>query len=519
MSAITIMNPILWADVPDPSVIRTGEVFYMVSTSMHSMPGCPIMKSVNLVDWEVVRYVFDTIEDNDSHNLIDGRGIYGQGSWATSLRYHEGLFYVCFSCNDTKRFYVYRTTDIEKGPWERSVIEGLYHDPSLLFDDGRVYVFYGNGEIRVRELTSDVITFKDGGIDRLLLETAKDGIGLRCEGCHAYKRNGYYYLFFIEWPKTGNGRRRQLVYRSRELLGPYEHKVVLDDDMGFGNNGVAQGGIIETPFGEWFAVLFQDHGAVGRIPIVVPVYWDNDWPVFGIGGSVPQSFEAKLPASPARSLVACDEFDYAQNKLILNWQWNHNPDNRLWSATARPGWLRLHTGRLAESVLQARNTLTQRTEGPACEGTTLLDSSGMRPGDRAGLVALQNGFGSVGIRVDKRGQRSVCMCVNNGDDGEEVLESIAFDNRTIFLKIVFDFEQGDIARFYYSNDGVQWTEIGQPLHMKYTLDHFMGYRIGLYHYATRNEGGFTDFDFFRYRRNADLHAGETSVKWEVVNDR
>lgn len=500
MSKTTIENPILWADVPDPSVIRVGSTFFMVSTSMHSMPGCPIMKSENLKQWELVNYVFHTIEDNDSHNLLDGRGIYGQGSWAASLRYHEGVFYVCFSCNDTRRFYVCRTKDIENGPWERSVIDGLYHDPSLLFDEGRVFVFYGNGDIRVRELTADATSLMAEGIDRLLIETERVGIGLRCEGCHAYNQNGYYYLFFIEWPKTGNGRRRQLVYRSRELIGPYEHKVVLDDDMGFGNNGVAQGGIIETPSGEWFAVLFQDHGAVGRIPIVVPVYWEIDWPIFGIGGSVPQSFEAKLPASSARSLVACDEFEYAQNKLILNWQWNHNPDNRLWSLMIRPGWLRLETGRIVNSVLQARNTLTQRTEGPVCAGTTLLDPSGMRPGDRAGLVALQSGFGTVGIHVDDQGQRSVCMCINSGDGSEMILESFTIDNRPIFLKIVFNFDQGDIARFYYSNNDVEWMEIGRPLHMKYTLDHFMGYRIGLYNYATHSVGGFADFDYFRYQR-------------------
>jgi len=496
----TIKNPVIWADVPDPSVIRVGSAFYMASTSMHMMPGCPIMKSVNLMDWEIVNYVFATLEDNDAHNLLDGKDIYGQGSWAVSLRRHEDKFYACFSCNDTKRFYVYRTADIENGSWERSVIDGLHHDPSLLFDDGRVFAFYGNGDIRIRELTEDAAGIKPDGIDMLLFETETEGIGLRCEGCHAYKRNGYYYLFFIEWPKTGNGRRRQLIYRSRELLGPYERKIVLDDDMGFGNHGVAQGGIIETTACEWFAVLFQDHGAVGRIPIVVPMSWEEEWSVLGRNGSVPERFAAMLPGSLPRQIVRSDEFDYAENKLILNWQWNHNPDNRLWSVTARRGWLRLKTGRTVNGVLQARNTLTQRTEGPACEGTTLLDPSGMRPGDRAGLIALQSTFGTVGLHVDKHGQRTVCMCVNNGNGGETIIESIPWDHRPIYLKIVFRFDEGDIARFYYSVDGAEWSGIGGTLQMNYTLDHFMGYRFGLYDYATISAGGFADFDFFRYSR-------------------
>lgn len=499
MCSTIITNPIFWADVPDPSVIRVGTTFYMVSTSMHSMPGCPIMKSENLMDWEIVNYVFDTFEDNDAHNLLDGHGIYGKGSWAADLRCHDGLFYVCFSSNDRNQFYVYRTKDIENGPWTRSVIPGLHHDPSLLFDDGGVYVIYGNGDIRIRELTYDAAEIRPGGIDQLLFETERDGIMLRCEGCHAHKRNGYYYLFFIEWPLTGNRRRRQVVYRSRELLGPYERRIVLDDDLGYRNNGVAQGGIVDTPYGDWVAVLFQDHDAVGRIPCVVPVSWERDWPIFGVNGQVPETFEVPLPSSIRKPLVISDEFEYSENKLALNWQWNHNPDNRLWSLTDRPGWLRLKTGTIANSILRARNTLTQRTEGPACMATVLLDTSGMRPGDRAGLVALQSNFGTVGIQVGENGDYHVAMCVNGGDGREEIGERLPVESSRIYLRVVCNFEDRvDLACFSYSTDGEVWEAIGRPLQMKYTLDHFMGYRIGLYHYATEEVGGYADFDYFRY---------------------
>ncbi len=219
MGKTTITNPAIWADVPDVSVIRVGEAFYMVSTSMHSMPGCPIMKTHNLADWEIVTYVFDALERCDAHDLADGKGIYGKGSWAANLRHCDGTYYVCFSSNDMNRFYVYRTKDIENGPWERSTIEGRLHDPALLFDDGRVFVIYGNGEIRIAELTADAAERKPGGIDRLLFETDRDGIGLRCEGCHAYKIHGYYYLFFIEWPTTGNKRRRHPGRFRRTTLG------------------------------------------------------------------------------------------------------------------------------------------------------------------------------------------------------------------------------------------------------------------------------------------------------------
>ncbi|WP_342481674.1 glycoside hydrolase 43 family protein [Paenibacillus sp. FSL L8-0340] len=502
MNTAIITNPVMWADVPDVDVIRVGPVFYMVSTSMHSMPGCPIMKSVNLNDWEIVNYVYDTFEDNEAHQLQDGKGIYGKGSWAAALRHKDGIFYVCFSSNDMDRLYIYRTEDIEHGIWERSVIPGLHHDPSLLLDDdSKNYVIYGNGSIRIKELTEDLTAVKPGGIDQLLLEGERTDIGLRIEGCHAYKLNGYYYLFFIEWPRIGNRRRRQLCYRSRELLGPYERKIILSDDLGYHNHGVAQGGIVDTLGGDWYTVLFQDHDAVGRIPCVFPMSWENDWPVVGENGRVPQVFATKLPAAEPKPLVISDEFDYVNNRLALNWQWNHNPDNGLWSVTERPGFLRLRTGQIADSILCARNTLTQRTEGPACSAETVLDLSGLRPGDRAGMVALQNGFGTVGIAAGEQGQFNVGMCVNGGDGGEETVESVEFTSDQVYLRIDFNFEDSlDQADFFYSEDGTAWKPIGRTLHMKYTLDHFMGYRIGLFNYATKQSGGYADFDYFHYHR-------------------
>ncbi|MCK0470989.1 glycoside hydrolase 43 family protein [Halalkalibacter sp. APA_J-10(15)] len=501
MSNTIITNPIIWTDIPDPSVIRVGKYFYMSSTSMHSMPGCPIMKSCNLKDWEIVNYVFDTFADNEEHRLIDRKNIYGKGSWATCLRYHNQTFYLCFSSNDTNQFYMYQTNDIENGEWECSVIPGLHHDPCLLFDHERVFVIHGNGDIRITELTEDATAKKEGGIDQVLLVTEYEGIGLRCEGCHAYHLNGYYYLFFIEWPKFGNKRRRQICYRSKELLGPYERRIVLDNDMGYQNQGVAQGGIVDTPHGEWYAFLFQDHGAVGRIPCAVPVRWLDNWPIFGFDGKVPKAFEAKLPMLESVSIVKSDEFNYEENKLSYNWQWNHNPNNQWWTVTARPGYLRLITGHLTESVEYARNTLTQRTEGPACSGMTLMDSQYMKPGDYAGIVALQFHFGTVGIRIDESGNRYVEMCVKGNTGKQELVESVRYDRDEIYLKMEFDFKNSiDISRCYYSDDGLKWTQIGGVVKLQYTLDHFMGCRIGLFNYATREVGGFADFDYFRYTK-------------------
>ncbi|SHN27634.1 glycoside hydrolase family 43 protein [Gracilibacillus kekensis] len=501
MSKITLTNPIFWSDVPDVDVIRVEDTFYMVSTSMHSMPGCPVMKSVNLRDWETVSYVYDTLEENSAHQLTDGKGIYGQGQWATSLRYHNDTFYLCFSSNDMKQFYIYQTKDIEKGPWTRTVIDGIFHDPALLFDEGRVFVIYGCGDIRITELNADLSDVKKHGVEQILLETAKENIGLRCEGCHAYKINGVYYLLFIEWPTDGNARRRQVCYRSTDLLGDYERKVVLDDDMGYQNKGIAQGAIFDTPNHEWYAMLFQDHDAVGRIPYVLPVEWQDDWPMIGVNGEAPKYLEINLPEDESRPLVISDDFEYESDRLALNWQWNHNPDQKLWSVTERLGFLRLKTDHLTNNVLYAPNTLTQRTEGPTCNGTVCVDLTNMKNGDYAGLIALQSNFGTVGISQKENGDRYVRMTMNNGEGQEQIVEEQAYPDQHVYLKIDFDFENSvDLAQFYYSANGNDWVQVGKKLQMKYTLDHFMGYRIGLFNYATQESGGFVDFDYFEYTR-------------------
>ncbi|QGH33343.1 family 43 glycosylhydrolase [Gracilibacillus salitolerans] len=503
--SIMLKNPIFWSDVPDVDVIRVESAFYMVSTSMHSMPGCPIMKSHNLRDWEIVSYVYNTLEDNRAHQLLDDNGIYGQGQWATSLRYHNNTYYLCFSSNDMNQFYVYQTQDIEEGPWTRSVIEGIYHDPALLFDQGRVFVIYGCGDIRITELTEDVTAVKPDGMDQLLLETPKENIGLRCEGCHAYKLNGEYYLLFIEWPTDGKQRRRQVCYRSTELLGNYERKIILDDDMGYHNKGIAQGAIFDTPNNEWYAMLFQDHDAVGRIPYILPVEWENGWPMIGMNGKAPEQLEINLPDDEAKPLVVSDDFAYEKNELALHWQWNHNPDHSLWSVTERPGYLRLTTGHLTKSVLTAPNTLTQRTEGPACSGTVLLDVSNMKAGDFAGLIAFQSNFGTVGIKRKENGEYAVVMTMNDGNGNEKVVEEKTFANEQIHLNIIFNFDDSmDEATFYYSSNGQDWQPIGKTLQMKYTLDHFMGYRIGIFNYATREHGGYVDIDYFNYDRGNHL---------------
>jgi beta-xylosidase len=231
----------------------------------------------------------------------------------------------------------------------------------------------------------------------------------------------------------------------------------------------------------------------------VPVQWDDGWPVLGVDGKVPDTLDG-LPANRSLipGIVASDEFDRnpGDPALPLVWQWNHNPDNTLWSVTDRPGFLRLTTGRVDEDFLKARNTLTQRTFGPESAASIAVDISHMKEGDVAGLALIQRDYGLVGVKAED-GSKFIVM-VNAPNSSPTEVERVPLHQNSVFLKAECDFkERTDRARFYYSLDGESWTAIGDELRMNYTLPHFMGYRFGLFNYATKEAGGYADFDFFR----------------------
>lgn len=513
-------NPVIFADVPDIDFIRVDDAYYMVSTTMHLSPGCPIMKSYDLVNWEIVNYVYNTLGDADNLALRAGDHNYGKGQWAASIRYNNGIYYVGFLSYATGKSYIYYTKDIENGKWDKFEFNEGFHDMSLLFDDdGKVYIIYGGGSIWCVELEKDLSAVKPG-TKRRIIDDAGLVPGCLAEGAHAYKINGYYYIFIITWP--GGGRRTQLCYRSKSLDGEWEMKVVLDDNLDFHNAGVAQGGIIDSVDGDWYCLLFQDHGAVGRTPVLMTMEWEDGWPVVGVDGKAPKTAEIPIKGHEKKSVVTSDEFvnsqivrpyhnfansleeagenDYNGSNLLLEWQWNHNPDNRLWSLTEREGYLRLKTGYFCTSVTKARNTLTQRTFGPECSGYIKLDVTNMKDGDVAGFSAFAERYGYVAVKVEGDEKYLVMARYDDNDSVEAEFEiaRVPLAENEVYLRIDFDFVNStDKAYFYYSLDGENWTRIGDTLQMNYYGLHFMGYRFAIFNYATEQKGGYVDVDFFR----------------------
>lgn len=487
-------NPVVWGDVPDVAAIRVGDTYYMASTTMHMSPGLPIMRSKDLVNWELVGYAYDTLTENEALRLENGRNAYGRGSWAPSLRYHDGTFYASTFSSTSGRTHIYTTKDIENGPWKEAAFAPSLHDHSLFFDDdGRVYMLYGVGDLRLVELKSDLTGIQPDGFNEVVIPNASavagPNISLPAEGSQVRKIDGKYYVMNITWPR--GGMRTQIIHRADKITGPYESRLILQDQ------GVAQGCLIDTPDGHWYALLFQDNGAVGRSPWLIPVKWEDGWPVLGVDGKALTTLDIDVSSQGLGNLVASDEFNRQPGEpLPLAWQWNHNPDHRYWSIGERSGYLRLTTGRVDSDVLQARNMLTQRTFGPASSATTKLEVGNMKDGDRAGLIALQRRYGFVGVKMEG-GSKSIVMVSTQSNTPEEI-ESLPLSQQAVSLRIDCNFRnRTDKADFYYSLDGKTWTKIGTTLQMAYTLPHFMGYRFGLFNFATRSTGGFVDFDYYR----------------------
>ena len=508
-----VQNPMLWADVPDPDVIRVGDTFYLVSTTMHLMPGAPIMKSKDLKNWETVGYIFDKLTDSPKYDMKEGT-VYGRGQWATSLKYHNGKFYALLAPNEAGAMgdtYIF-TADKAEGPWKILSRMRHFHDCSLFFDDdNRVYVVYGTGEMM--ELKSDLSDVIEG-THQQIFQREEDEKGL-LEGSRVIKHNGKYYLLMISHVYAPGRHRREVCYRADDIHGPWEKQVILESEFG-GFSYEAQGTIVDTKDGDWYGIIFQDRGGVGRVLTLMPCRWINGWPMLGDeNGKVPDTVRALKNGEPKTGIVKSDDFE--NSKLGLHWQWNHNPIDNAWSLTERPGFLRLKTSRVVPNIYLAPNSLTQRMMGPTSSASVCIDLSHLKDGDCAGFAAFNSDSGL--LTVKKKGKRLVLEMSEQKVElterekavtavEEKVIESVDLKQNKIWLRIDADFRPStdnrfggkDLATFYYSLDGEQWTKIGSDYKMGFDWRRFfMGSKFTLFCYATKKAGGYADFDYFDFK--------------------
>ena len=517
----TFTNPLFYDEFSDPDIIRVGDDYYLAGTTMHAVPGLVILHSKDLVNWENVSYCFDRFDfTDDKFALKNHQEIYGQGIWAPAIRYANGQFYI-FSNINGKGLQCYTSKDI-RGPWKHHNMQGNIYDLSVLFDDdGKIYAIHKYGEVHCTELKPDM----SGPVESTDRVIIPEGNGLG-EGHHIYKINGMYYLISTDYSPNG----RTLCSRSKSIWGPYETRVITaDETYGYhavgrtqvprgekyriGSDGTKftiasasadatgcdnahQGGIVQAQDGSWWALLMQDFHSIGRTVCLMPMTWKDGWPMIGLEGNLGRAprtwFKPNTSSEPHAPYNRNENFD--DKTLGRVWQWNHNPDDKMWSL--KKGRLRLNT-MPAEQLMWARNTLTQRVIGPTSITTVELYVKGLKDGDVTGLGNINVPCSWIGVVKDGKTLTLRCFEQLTNDTIDVPLTSHLLPlTSKIWLRSIGDYDNNQ-AQYAYSFDGETYTLLGRMMPLSYQLITFQGSRHALFAFNVKGKnGGYAEFDNF-----------------------
>ncbi len=543
----TFTNPLFYDEFSDPDVIRVGDDYYLAGTTMHSVPGLVVLHSKDLVNWEFAAYCFDRFDfPEDRFALKNHQEIYGQGIWAPCIRYANGQFYI-FSNVNGKGLQCYTSEKIE-GPWTHHNMQGNIYDLGVLFDDdGKIYAIHGYGTVKCTELKADM-SGPIEGTERVIIPDG-NGVG---EGHHMYKINGMYYLISTDYSPNG----RTLCSRSKSIWGPYETRVITADEtygyhaasltqvprgtkyrigedgtkFGLGSldkdatacTNAHQGGIVQATDGSWWALFMQDFHSIGRTVCLMPMTWEDGWPMVGLKGNLGRAprtwFKPGVPSvavpqqqTPHAPYLRSDNFDYKNSPstpLTPIWQWNHNPEEKMWSL--KNGRLRLNA-MPAEQLMWARNTLTQRVIGPRSAATVELYTKAMKDGDVCGLGNINVPCSWIGIV--KEGKNLTLRCFEQLTN-DTVSMPVGLPDGKIWLRMTGDYDH-DQAQYAYSTDGVTFQPVGRMMPLSYQLITFQGSRHALFAFNIKGKtGGYAEFDNFTVEepcadRSANIPYGKT----------
>lgn len=495
----TYRNPIIHADYSDPDVIRVGDDYYMVASSFTSQPGIPVLHSRDLVNWSIVNHVYQSLPLERYR-----RPQHGQGSWAPALRHHQGKFYVYF-CTPEDGLFVATAAD-PAGRWELSLVQEVagWEDPCPFWDtDGQAYLLHGRvgaGPAVLHKMSADGRRLLDNG--RVIFEDAQRQPTL--EGFKFMeKRDGFYYFAA---PAGGVATGWQSVFRSRNIYGPYQDRVVLRQGQ-TDVNGPHQGGLVETQTGEWWFIHFQDKGAYGRVVHLQPVHWKDGWPVIGAdddgdgtGEPVPTYTKPNVGRSyPAAVPQTSDEFD--RPALGLQWQWHAAPRQDWYSLSAKAGVLRLYATSVPAydgNLLYAGSLLLQKFPAPTFSVTTRLELRAAAAGERAGLVVMGNDYTYVSLEKGEGGNRiSVYEWRRAAQRFLPPREVAGLDTDANALWLGLRVNDNATYTYTYSLDGRQYKGLGPRY--KAEPGTWIGAKAGLFCLSPGiiKTKGYADFDFFR----------------------
>lgn len=479
----TFRNPVLFADYPDPDIIRVGGDYYFVTTTFANTPGITILHSRDLVNWTIASHLVDRLEGLPQYDLKGGNA-YRKGLYASSLRYHAGTYYLANTPVGQKTRIWY--ADDVRGPWRYHELDREAFDPGLFIEpDGRAYLA--------------TASTADGTITLLTLDAALAHVTdarkihyIRgAEGSKIIRRGAYYYLFNALPPRLALS-----VSRARSLFGPWQTHDQIDD-----KTGGHQGALVDLPDGRWFGFVMEDSGAIGRMTNLSPVFWKDDWPVWGTPdapGRVPR--RATKPVAGGAFAEPATSDGFTSSRLGLQWQWNHNPDAGRWSLTERPGWLRLRPT-VAGDFWSARNTLVQKGQGPASRAEVKLDIRHLAAGDRCGFGTFGQFSANLTVQGGAAGRATLAMEVTqDGVTGPvtKVRTTTPLpQGDALWLRTDMDFTT-DRGRLAYSSDGRRWTGLGGdfPLAFAWRTGTFQGEQLALFCYAPTPSRGWLDVDRF-----------------------
>ena len=400
----TYRNPILCADYSDPDVVRVGDDFYLTASSFNGTPGLPILHSADLVNWTLIGHAIENLPHPRYAEVQPGCGV-----WAPAIRFHDGKFWIYFAMPDEGIYVV--TAHDPAGPWaEPHLVQegrGLIDPCPFWDDDGRAWLAHAYAgsragikhRLRIRPMAVDGRSLLGEG-SIVFHEPDKHPT---IEGPKILKRDGWYY---VSAPAGGVENGWQVILRSRNILGPYEDRIVLA--QGATNvNGPHQGALVDTPAGRWWFVHFQDAGVYGRIVHLQPVFWQDGWPLMGrlgdCGCGEPVSQHQK-PATSVRTAIAVPQTsdEFRAGKLGRQWQWHANHETTWYSPAARPGWLRLIVpASVRTNLAEAPNLLLQKFPARSFAVETRLDFSALPRGAEAGLVVMGRAHAALAIRREE----------------------------------------------------------------------------------------------------------------------
>lgn len=504
----TYQNPVLYADYSDPDVVRVGTDYYLVSSSFNCVPGPQILHSKDLVNWTLIGAVFREQPPVAEFRLPQ----HGNGVWAPALRYHHQQFYLYYPDPD-RGIYLTRATN-PAGPWEtpRLIKEAKgWIDPCPLWDaDGRAYLVHGFAGSRAG--FKSILAVSRMSADGLHLvgddELVFDGHARHptIEGPKFYKRHGYYYIFA---PGGGVPTGWQTVLRAKNVFGPYEDRIVLDQGK-TAVNGPHQGAWVDTPDGreDWF-LHFQDQGPYGRVVHLQPMTWKDDWPVIGDdpdgdgrGQPVRTHRKPRVPGPAQLLATPATSDEFSAPTLGLQWQWHANPQLG-WAFPNGPlGYLRLYAQPLPadfKNLWQVPNLLLQKLPAPAFTATARLTFTPRADGEKVALLVMGLDYAYLSV-TSQNGQWQVAQ-TSCHDADKLTLETgpvpivIPPASGPIYLRV--QVAAGAKCRFSYSLDGVAFSFVGSEFQAR--EGKWIGAKVGLFcsRAGKTNDAGNADLDWWR----------------------